>query len=67
MLHSTQITIEPVIGGFIVSYPKMDVATGVYHQAREVTSTSNRALKIARAAVEANSLVSKPKNEPEEN
>lgn len=52
-----QITIAPVRGGFLVSYPVQAEAGVVLVQ--EVATTSGKAMRIARTAVEAFSLVKK--------
>jgi hypothetical protein len=53
-----EITIAPVIGGFVVTYPRAD-ANGELEFVQEVATTSGKAVRIAKAAVEAYSLVTK--------
>lgn len=52
------IVIEPVIGGFVVTYPRAD-ENGDPEFVQEVATTSGKAIRIAKAAVEAYSLVTK--------
>ncbi len=54
---SVQITIAPVRGGFLVSYP-IQGDDGV-QVVQEIATTSGKAMRIARLAVEAFSLVKK--------
>lgn len=60
-----QIIIAPVIGGFVVTYPKTN-AGGDTEYVQEVATTSGKALRIARVVAEAFSLVAKPKDEADE-
>jgi hypothetical protein len=60
----TKITIEPVIGGFIVTYPKYH--NDILHHVQEVCTSSGKAMKVAKAAVETFSLVTKAKSEADE-
>lgn len=60
-----EITIAPVIGGFVVTYPRLD-AKGEAEFVQEVATTSGKAMRIAKAAVEAFSLVTKSKDDAAE-
>jgi hypothetical protein len=53
-----EITIAPVIGGFVVTYPRTG-EDGTLEFVQEVATTSGKAVRIAKAAVEAFSLVTK--------
>lgn len=55
---SVQITIAPVRGGFVVSYPVL-APSGDIEAVQEIATTSGKAMRIARLAVEAFSLVKK--------
>ena len=59
-----EITISPVIGGFVVTYPQL-TENGAVGFMKEVATTSGKAMRIAKAAVEAFSLVTKAKDEAE--
>jgi hypothetical protein len=66
MLHA-EVTIAPVIGGFVVTYPRL--VPGVENAiefVEEVATTSGKAMRIAKAAVEAFSLVAKSKDDAAE-
>lgn len=60
------VTITCVKGGFVVSYP--EVIEGQEHpfMTQEVATTSGKAMRIAKAAVEAFSLVQKSKDDAAE-
>lgn len=60
-----EITIAPVIGGFVVTYPRAD-ENGDLEFVQEVATTSGKAVRIAKAAVEAYSLVTKSKDDAAE-
>lgn len=60
-----EITIAPVIGGFVVTYPRMQ-DDGDHVLVQEVATTSGKAMRIAKAAVEAFSLVTKSKDDAAE-
>lgn len=60
-----EITIAPVIGGFVVTYPRAD-ADGDVEFVQEVATSPGKAIRIAKAAVEAFSLVSKSKDDAAE-
>ena len=53
-----EITIAPVIGGFVTTYPRQD-ADGDFEMVQEVATSPGKAIRIAKGAVEAFSLVSK--------
>jgi hypothetical protein len=53
-----EITIAPVIGGFVVTYPRA-AADGTLEFVQEVATTPGKAVRIAKAAVEEYSLVKK--------
>jgi len=55
MEQQVQITITPVVGGFIVTYPVR--AGGVTTHVQEISTSVGKAMRIARAAVEAFSKV----------
>jgi hypothetical protein len=61
------ITITPVLGGFIVSYPKMNVVHADdsygHEYVQEVATTVGRAMRIAKLAVDEFSLVTKAKTD----
>lgn len=61
MLH-VEVTIAPVLGGFIVTYPRAVAGTGL-EIVKEVATTPGKAIRIAKAAVEAFSLVKKDDTE----
>jgi hypothetical protein len=64
MDHHTNITIQPVIGGFIVQYPVRDGLAG-FKYVTEVVTTVGKAMRVAKKAVEEFSLVAKTKDEVE--
>ncbi len=64
MKQQVNISISPVIGGFVVHYPATAEDGNVYY-VQEVATTSGKAMRIAKAAVEAFSLVTKSKDEAE--
>jgi hypothetical protein len=65
MFHAS-ITIRPVIGGFVVQYPTFADGATEPQYVEEIATTSGKALRIAKAAVEAFSLVTKTKDEAAE-
>lgn len=65
MFQAVQITIAPAIGGFIVTYPKTTDA-GDLEYVQEVATTTGKAMRVAKAAVEAFSLVVKTKDDAAE-
>lgn len=64
MLH-TEITITPVIGGFIIDYPRQ-TDHGHVEFVQEVATTVGKAMRIAKAAVDTFSLVTKSKDDAAE-
>lgn len=64
MTQHAEITIEPVLGGFVVTYPKAD-ANGIVVIQVEVATTVGKAMRIAKAAVEEFSLVKKSADDAE--
>jgi hypothetical protein len=59
------IAIQPVLGGFIVSYPRRDSTPEGIEHVQEVTTSLGKAMRIAKAALEEFSLVTKDKAEAE--
>jgi hypothetical protein len=64
MQFDAHITISPVIGGFVVSYPK-HTDDGDAIMVQEVTTSVGRAMRIAKDAVNAFSLVKKTTDDAE--
>jgi hypothetical protein len=62
-LYQVSINIQPVKGGFIVSYPEN--VDGTTQFVTEVVTTVGKAMRIARVAVEEFSTVSKVKDDAE--
>jgi hypothetical protein len=60
-----EISIAPVIGGFVVTYPRQD-DNGETVVVQEVATTVGKAMRVAKAAVEAYSLVTKSKDDAAE-
>jgi len=58
------VTIQPVLGGFVVHYPVHDDKGGVQH-VQEVATSLGKAMRIAKTAVEAFSLVKKSADDAE--
>jgi hypothetical protein len=58
-----KITISPVVGGFVVEYPK-HTDNGVVH-VTEVATSVGKAMRIAKDAVQAFSLVKKSADDAE--
>lgn len=58
MQYEAQICISPVIGGFVVTYPKHD-EDGRVVEIREVATSVGKAMRIAKDAVNVFSLVKK--------
>jgi hypothetical protein len=63
MEHHVNITIQPVVGGFIVQYPVKAGSDVKY--VTEVVTTVGKAMRVAKKAVEEFSLVAKTKDEVE--
>lgn len=63
-MHDIHIVISPVIGGFVVTYPKHD-AEGDLVEVREVATSVGKAVRIAKAATEQFSLVKKTADDAE--
>jgi hypothetical protein len=61
-MDNIKISIEPVIGGFIVTYPKYGNVSDI-QLVQEVTTAASKAMRIAKTAVEQFSLVTKPKSD----
>lgn len=56
--------IQPVLGGFVIQYPVMD-EKGVVTHVTEVATSLGKAMRIAKTAVEAFSLVKKSADDAE--
>jgi hypothetical protein len=63
MNYHVTVSITPVKGGFIVSYPEYRDGSDEPVFVQEVATTSGKAMRIAKAAVEVFSLVTKSKDE----
>ena len=65
MKYDVQISIQPVVGGFIVCYPAF--VEGLEHPVNttEVATSLGKAMRIAKTAVEAFSLVKKSADDAE--
>jgi len=66
MKYQVSVTIQPVIGGFVVHYPVLKDGEEYPLMVQEVATTSGKAMRIAKAAVESFSLVTKAKDEAAE-
>jgi len=64
--YNVCIVIRPVRGGFVVDYPTMVDGDEHPHVVSEVATTSGKAMRIAKKAVEEFSLVTKTKDETDE-
>ncbi len=64
MYQDVHVTISPVIGGFVVTYPKHD-ADGDAVLVQEVATSVGKAMRIAKDAVNAFSLVKKSADDAE--
>lgn len=62
MTQHANVTIQPVLGGFVVHYPKIADNGDVKIQI-EVATSVGKAMRIAKAAVEEFSLVAKATEE----
>lgn len=58
-----KITISPVIGGFVVTYPKYMEGVEYPVEVTEVTTNVGKAMRVAKAAVTEFSLVAKSKDD----
>jgi hypothetical protein len=65
MNHQVQISIQPAVGGFVVTKPVALEGGGLTYE-MEVVTTVGKAMRVAKAAVEAFSLVAKSKDEAAE-
>jgi len=65
MKYEVQVSIRPVLGGFVVRYPTF--VEGVEHpvEVSEVATSLGKAMRIAKTAVEAFSLVKKSADDAE--
>lgn len=64
-MYDVEISIRPVVGGFIVSYPKFG-ASGQLTHVTEVATSVGRTMRIAKDAVQEFSLVKKTEAETDE-
>jgi hypothetical protein len=67
-MMQVEVKIAPVIGGFVITYPRLADNGGVefVEFVQEVATTSGKAMRVAKAAVDAFSLVTKSKDDAAE-
>jgi hypothetical protein len=65
MKYNVQVSIRPVVGGFIVDYPTFVEGVEQPVNATEVATSIGKAMRIAKTAVEAFSLVKKSADDTE--
>lgn len=63
-MNEVSIVIRPVIGGFVVEYPVHTDSGAVEHRT-EVATSLGKAMRVAKTAVEAFSLVKKTADDAE--